>query len=69
VEPGQRQTRQVLVDARIAKGFKTAASLARQLGVPRNSVCRWERGYNTPRMPMAVKVARLLERPVEELFG
>lgn len=65
----QPRPRRALVEARKAKGFKTAASLALVLGVPRNTLCRWERGVSAPRMPMAIRVARLLEKPAEDLFG
>ena len=46
----------------------TQADLAKQLGVSRNSVNAIENGKYDPSLPLAFKIARLFERPVEEIF-
>lgn len=61
--------RQALVDARVAKGYRSPAALGRAIGVNRATVWRWESGETAPNYKVAKKVAQLLERPVSELFG
>ncbi len=46
----------------------TQADLARELGVSRNSVNAIENGKYDPSLPLAFKIARLFELPVEEIF-
>lgn len=46
----------------------TQADLARELGVSRNSVNAIENGKYDPSLPLALRIARLFERTVEEIF-
>ena len=46
----------------------TQADLAKMLGVSRNSVNAIENGKFDPSLPLAFKIARLFERPVEDIF-
>lgn len=46
----------------------TQADLGKLLGVSRNSVNAIENGKYDPSLPLAFKIARLFERPVEEVF-
>jgi putative transcriptional regulator len=44
------------------------AELARRLGVSRQTVNALERGKYHPSLPLAFKIGRLFERPIEEVF-
>jgi putative transcriptional regulator len=44
------------------------AELARRLGVSRQTVNALERGKYHPSLPLAFKISRLFERPIEEVF-
>ncbi len=44
------------------------AELARRLGVSRQTVNALERGRYHPSLPLAFKIARLFERPIEDVF-
>ena len=44
------------------------AELARRLGVSRQTVNSLERGKYHPSLPLAFKIARLFERPIEDVF-
>ena len=44
------------------------AELARRLGVSRQTVNALERGKYHPSLPLAFKIARLFERPIEDVF-
>jgi len=44
------------------------AELARRLGVSRQTVNALERGKYHPSLPLAFKIARLFQRPIEEVF-
>ncbi len=46
----------------------TQADLANELGVSRNSVNAIENGKYDPSLPLALRIARLFKRPVEEIF-
>jgi transcriptional regulator with XRE-family HTH domain len=46
---------------RESAGF-SAAELARELGVPASTVCRWEKGERVPRPANAARWAELLRR-------
>ena len=46
----------------------TQADLAERLGVSRNSVNAIENGKYDPSVPLAFRIARLFERPVEDIF-
>lgn len=41
--------------------------IARQLGVSRATVDNWEKGVTTPTLPMAAKLAEVLEIPLQAL--
>lgn len=57
-----------LIEARKAK-FRSSSALAKAVGLGRNTVWQYEQGVRTPPVTVAVKIARALERPVDELFG
>jgi len=44
------------------------AALADQLGVSRQTVNAIETGKYDPSLPLAFKLARLFEKPIEEIF-
>jgi len=46
----------------------TQEELARRLGVSRQAVNAIETGKYDPSLPLALKVGRLFEKPVEEIF-
>ena len=46
----------------------TQAELAARLGVSRNSVNAIETGKYDPSLPLALRIAKLFEQPVEEIF-
>lgn len=61
-----RQARQ-LPDRRAARGIRVAAGvsqtrIARELGVHRNTVIRWEAGERAPRGELRVRYAELLDQ-------
>jgi putative transcriptional regulator len=57
-----------LREAREAKGW-TQAELAARIGVSRKTVNTVENGVFTPSTVVALKMARALEEPVENLFS
>lgn len=60
--------RSLLISARKAKGLRHE-DIARLLGIDRTTYSRWESGERTPRLDEALRLAALLGRTVEELFG
>ena len=46
----------------------TQAALADQLGVSRQTVNALETGKYDPSLPLAFKIARLFEQPIESVF-
>ncbi|GAA0273229.1 helix-turn-helix transcriptional regulator [Alteraurantiacibacter aestuarii] len=54
-------------DARTARGW-TQAQLADQIGVSRKTINTVENGVFVPSTIVALKIARALEVPVEDLF-
>ena len=46
----------------------TQAELATRLGVSRQTVNAVETGKYDPSLPLAFKIARLFEKPIEEIF-
>ena len=56
-----------LVDLRRAQGI-TQADLAARLEVSRQSIIAIEKGKFDPSLSLALKIARLFDRPVEEIF-
>ncbi len=44
------------------------AALAEQLGVSRQTINAIEKGKYDPSLPLAFKIARLFERPIEDVF-
>ena len=46
----------------------TQAELARQLDVSRQTVNAIETGKYDPSLPLAFKIARLFEQPIEKIF-
>jgi len=46
----------------------TQEELARRLGVSRQAVNAIETGKYDPSLPLALKVGRLFDKPVEEIF-
>lgn len=56
-----------LRELREARGWSQGA-LAEQLVVSRQTVNALETGKYDPSLPLAFKIARLFERPIEEIF-
>ncbi|WP_066912491.1 helix-turn-helix transcriptional regulator [Millisia brevis] len=46
----------------------TQAELAEHLGVSRQTVNSLEKGRYDPSLPLAFRIARVLGRPIEEIF-
>ena len=44
------------------------AALSEQLGVSRQTINAIEKGKYDPSLPLAFKIARLFERPIEDVF-
>lgn len=53
--------------ARRGKGF-SQEYIARQLNVSRGTIDNWEKGATKPTLPMAVKLAELLDIPLQQLI-
>lgn len=47
----------------------TQQKLADLIGVNRSAISHYENNRITPAMPMAIKIARIFNSTVEELFG
>jgi len=56
-----------LKEARVAKNL-TQESLARAVGVTRQSIIAIEKGKYVPSVRLALELARALETPLEEIF-
>ena len=56
--------RLLLMRVRLEKS-KTQESLAKDLGISQKSVSMWENGESVPRGPMRVKLAQVLELPLD----
>lgn len=52
---------------RTARGWSQQA-LGERLGVSRQTVNAIEKGRYDPSLPLAIHIARLFQRPVEEIF-
>ncbi|MEY9212627.1 helix-turn-helix transcriptional regulator [Thermobifida halotolerans] len=52
---------------RTARGWSQQA-LGERLGVSRQTVNAIEKGRYDPSLPLAIRIARLFRRPVEEIF-
>ncbi|MGB9860065.1 MAG: helix-turn-helix transcriptional regulator [Moorellaceae bacterium] len=59
--------RTALRRARLRAGL-TQSEVARRVGLTRVSYTNIERGYKNPSVLTALRIARLLGKPVEELF-
>lgn len=59
--------RQELYDARKKYGF-TQEQLARASGIERTTYNRIERGTRKPDIDMALRIANVLNKPVEDIF-
>ncbi|WP_436663593.1 helix-turn-helix transcriptional regulator [Alicyclobacillus acidoterrestris] len=59
--------REALVYARKAKNM-TQYDLASKVQISRAFLANVERGEHTPSLPVAIKIAEVLEEPVEKLF-
>jgi putative transcriptional regulator len=53
---------------RFLHGEMTQEELARRLGVARQTVIAIERGKYNPSVALAIRIARVFELPVEEVF-
>lgn len=60
---------QQLRNVRIARGYKTARSLARALGIDENRYTRYERAEVEPDLNLLQKICRLLNVTPNELLG
>lgn len=47
----------------------TQVELAEAVGVTRQTIIAIEKGNYTPSVLLAIKLARVIEQPVEEIFG
>lgn len=56
-----------LVKARNEKGY-TQEELAKKSKVSRPLLCNIERGYALPSLPVAFRIAKVLNKPIEHLF-
>ena len=56
-----------LRELRASKGW-SQGDLAQELGVSRQTINAIETGKYDPSLPLAFKIARLFERPIEEIF-
>jgi putative transcriptional regulator len=56
-----------LRELRAGKGW-SQGDLAQRLGVSRQTINAIETGKYDPSLPLAFKIARLFERPIEEIF-
>jgi putative transcriptional regulator len=56
-----------LRELRAGKGW-SQGELAQRLGVSRQTINAIETGKYDPSLPLAFKIARLFERPIEEIF-
>lgn len=54
-------------DLRKDQGW-TQAELAQRCGVSRQTIVAIERGKYDPSLPLAFTIARVFERPIEEIF-
>lgn len=57
----------ILPELRAARGWSQGA-LADQLDVSRQTVNALETGRYDPSLPLAFRIARLFDRPVQEIF-
>lgn len=55
-------------DLRTASGEMTQQDLADQVGVTRQTIIALEKGAYTPSLALAIRIARLFDKPVEEIF-
>lgn len=56
-----------LVNSRNEKGY-TQEQLAKKAKVSRPLLCNIERGYSLPSLPVAYRIAKVLNKPIEHLF-
>jgi putative transcriptional regulator len=56
-----------LAELRSKRGW-SQGDLADRLGVSRQTVNALERGKYDPSLPLAFKIAKLFDRPIEEIF-
>lgn len=56
-----------LINSRIEKGL-TQEKLAKKAKVSRPLLCNIERGYALPSLPVAYRIAKALDKPMEHLF-
>ncbi|HLT84508.1 MAG TPA: helix-turn-helix transcriptional regulator [Phototrophicaceae bacterium] len=53
---------------RFARGEMTQAELAERIGVTRQTVIAIEQGRYSPSLEMAFRIARALDRPLDDVF-
>lgn len=56
-------------ELRAERGEMTQAELARSIGVTRQTVIAIEQGRYSPSLEVAFQIARVLGRPLDEVFG
>lgn len=69
VPPQRRQFARRLRDFRIDRGFKTARSLARALGIDENRYTRYERAEVEPDLSLIHRICETLSLTPDDLFG
>ncbi len=55
-------------DLRASSDEMTQQDLADQVGVTRQTIIALEKGAYTPSLALAIRIARLFRKPVEEIF-
>ncbi len=61
------QLKNSLAELREKQGW-SQGDLAEKLGVSRQTINALERGKYDPSLPLAFKIARLFQRPIEQIF-
>lgn len=51
------------------RGDMTQAELAKELGIDRSTVAKWETGKANPRVELLPKLAEILNCSIDELFA
>lgn len=65
---GMAGVRNRIREARLARGIRSGAELARRVGYDQRSVSSWETGERLPTVKGALRLARVLGVSMEELF-
>lgn len=69
MEYERKQIGKRMNELRKAKGFKSAASFARHIGLTERNYSRLEKGDIEMRLPIAIAIADALDCSIDELIG